>query len=76
MSNSTRKHVRHWSKHSRPLFDSPLRSLRCVEKVRHDSRRAAKDFMRRRGIVDQEPYDCAGCSGVHLRTKRRPPATG
>lgn len=59
------KHGTKW-----PLFDSPLASLRCVEKVRFTSRREAKDFARRRGLA-QEPYSCPGCSGFHL-TKKRP----
>lgn len=50
-------------------------SLRCTEKVRFSSRRAAKDFARRRGL-DQEPYACAGCNHFHLTTKRRRPDGG
>lgn len=55
-------------------YDSPLASAICRRKIRFETRRAAKDFMRRRGITTQEPYNCEGCSGVHLRTKSRRPA--
>ncbi len=73
-SSSKRRHeraARYAKGAARPLFDSPLASVVCGRKIRYENRRAAKDFARRRGLDNQEPYTCPGCNGVHLRTKRR-----